>query len=113
HRHGEIGTAANIAPGSAHLLRQRKAEMPGLVSHAPRLAQQILPLMPGKPALVPIRACMLAAVVEETDIVVPLLQRPDLGLDEAVQLGEIVDESLRQIEVHCSLSGVSSPDTLQ
>ena len=61
------------------------------------LAEQRLPLGPGQPAVVPVGAGMLAPVVEVLDIVG--LQRGDLGLDEAVELAQVVAEFGGQVEV--------------
>jgi len=43
-------------------------------------------------------------MVEEALVVVLRLQRLDLGLDEGVQLGQIIDEVLGKIEVHGRVS---------
>jgi hypothetical protein len=39
-------------------------------------------------------------VVEEPDVVVGLLQRLDLSLDELIELGEVGDQIGRQFEIH-------------
>src|SRR5262249_39467983 len=67
---------------------------------AHRLAQQRLPFLAGQPAAVPVRAGILAPVVEEPDVVVLALQRADLPLDELVQLAEVGGQVRRDIEVH-------------
>ena len=76
--------------------------MAGLVGQFAGLAEQLLPLLLGQAAGVPVGALVFAAVVEVADVVVRLLQRLDLGLDEGVELGQVVDEVLRQGEVHGS-----------
>ena len=79
--------------------------MAGLVGGAPRLAQQRLPLFVRQSAAIPVGARRLAPVIEETDVVVPVLERLDLALDEAVELDQIVGDVLRDIEIHARLPG--------
>jgi len=64
------------------------------------LAQQFLPLRARQAAAVPVGPRVLAPVVEEPDVVVLLLQRPDLPLDELVQLGQVAGEVRGDVEVH-------------
>jgi hypothetical protein len=47
-------------------------------------------------------------VVEEPDVVVLLLQRSDLALDEVVDLAQELDEILWQLEVHVVPSPVAA-----
>ena len=88
HRHPEVRALL-----AAVLLRERVAVVAGRVGAPARLAQQRLPLLVRQAAAVPVGAGVLAAVVEEADVVVLLLERLDLTLDELVEL----DEVLRQI----------------
>src|SRR5262249_29684451 len=103
-RHAEV--AAVLA---AVLLGERVAVVPGGVGPTSRLTQQRLPLVVGEPAAVPVGAGVLATVVEEADVVVLLLERLDLPLDEVVELVEVVGEILGQLEVHAGDS-VPSPN---
>jgi hypothetical protein len=72
----------------------------GRVGAAAGLGQQRFPLLARQAAGVPVGAGVLAPVVEEADVVVRLFERLDLRFDEAVEFAEIVDEILRQGEVH-------------
>ena len=85
---------------AAKFLRQAEAEMAGLVRALLRLPQQRLPLVARQAAVLEIGARPLAAVIEEALVVVLSLKRLDFRLDEAVKLGEIIDEILGQVEVH-------------
>ena len=73
----------------------------GEIFHAP---QQRFPFMPRQPAIVEIGARPFAAVIEEADVVVGLLDRLDLARDEAVEFVEIGDQIGRQIEIQGGLS---------
>ena len=95
HRHGQLAAAL-----AAHLRRPGISQVPGLVGQLARFCEQLFPFLARQAVVVPIGAGVFAAVVEEPLIVVLRLQRLDLGLDEGVQFGQIVDEVLRQIEVH-------------
>ena len=66
-RHREI--PALLAP---HRLGQSEAVVPGLVGAAARLAHQLLPLLVGEAAAIPVGARVLAAVIEVADVVVLL-----------------------------------------
>ena len=87
---------------AAVLLRERVAVVAGGVGPAAGLAQQRLPLLVRQAAALPVGAGVLAAVVEEADVVVLLLERLDLALDEVVELVEVVG----QILAGCSKSTV-------
>jgi len=63
--------------------------MPGSIRPAHRLGQQCLPFPAGQAAAVPVRAGIFAPMVEETDVVVLLLQRADLEFDELIQFREV------------------------
>jgi hypothetical protein len=86
-RHPEVRAVA--APV---LLGEGVAVVTGRIGPPSRFAQQILPLVVGEPAALPIRAGVLATVVEEADVVVLLLERLDLPLDEVVELEEVGGE---------------------
>ena len=81
-RHAQVG-----AVPAAVLPRERVPVVPGCVGPAPGLGEQRLPLAAGQPAAIPVGPGVLPAVVEEPDVVVLLLERPDLGLDELVEFG--------------------------
>src|SRR3546814_10985767 len=61
---------------------RRETPVSRLVGTARRLLQQRLPLVTRQTLIVPVGAAMLAAMVEEADIVVRCLKRLDLGRDE-------------------------------
>ena len=84
HGHPEVGAVL-----AAVALRDREAQMAGVVGEILGLAQQRFPFVPRQPAIVEIGARPFAAVVEEADVVVGLFQRLDLALDEAVEFVEI------------------------
>jgi hypothetical protein len=63
--------------------------------------QQLLPLPSRQPTGLPIRARILAAVVEEAVIVVGVLQREDGLVDEFVDAVDVRDEVRWVFEVHC------------
>src|SRR5262249_12245405 len=63
-------------------------------------AQQRLPLLVRQAAAMPVGAGVLAPVIEEAGVVVPLLERLDLALDEAIHVGEEGGEVLGDLEVH-------------
>jgi hypothetical protein len=71
--------------------------------------EQLLPLLVGQAAAVPVGAGVLAAVVEEADVVVRLLERLDLALDEVVEDLQVVGQFGVEIEVHarCLSSSVA------
>ena len=102
HRHPEVGA---VSP--AELLREGVAVVPGGVGKPAGLAEQRLPLLVGQAAALPVGAGVLPAVVEEADVVVLLLERTDLPLDEVVELVEVRGKVLGQFEVH---GGVRSAD---
>src|SRR6185437_10832199 len=99
HRHPEVGAVL-----AAIALRDRKAQMTGRIRAILGLAQQGLPFVARQAAILEIGACPFAAMVEETDIVVLLLQRLDLARDEAVEFVEIGDEVGGQVEIHGATS---------
>src|SRR5258708_21608083 len=76
--------------------------MPGLIGAAPCLAHHPPPLGARQPAVVEIGARPFAPVVEEALVVVLRLKRLDLGLDEAIEFGEISRQLRRYVEIHGS-----------
>src|SRR3546814_6191414 len=68
---------------------RRETPVSRLVGTARRLLQQRLPLVTRQTLIVPVGAAMLAAMVEEADIVVRCLKRLDLGRDEGVEFVQI------------------------
>lgn len=64
------------------------------------LAEQRLPFSVGQTATLPIGSRIFSPVVEESDVVIGLLERHDLTVDESVELCQIIDELGRQFEVH-------------
>jgi len=99
-RHTEIGAVL-----ATILFGQGIAVVPGSVGAAPRLAQQRFPLLVGQAAAVPVGACVLAAVIEEAIVVVLMLQRHDLALNELIKLGQCVRNFLGNVEIHGGLLG--------
>ena len=94
-RHGEVGAAL-----AAHAFGPGVAVVAGLVGDLAGFGEEFFPFVQGKPALVPIGAGPFAAVVEEADVVVAVLDRLDLGLDEGVELVEIGLQAGGKIEIH-------------
>ena len=94
-RHGEVGAVL-----AAQLLGQAEAQMAGLVGAAAHLGQKRLPFVARLAVIVPVGAGMLAAMVEEADIVVLALERPDLALDEGVELAQIGRDIGGNVEIH-------------
>ena len=70
---------------AAVLLGQRQSEPAGGIGPPAHLSQQLLPVLAGDAAVFPVRAGPLPAMVEESAVVVLLLERFDLALDELVQ----------------------------
>ena len=95
HRHPQV--AAVLA---AIFLRRRKPPVAGLVGPHAGFAQQQFPFAPWQPTVFEIGARPFAAMIEETDIVVLLLQWLDLGFDEGVKLGQIGNQIGGQREIH-------------
>ncbi len=99
HGHPEVGTVL-----AAVALRNRKAQVAGGVREVLRLAQQRFPFVTREAAILEIGARPFAAVIEEADVVIGLLQRLDLACDEPVKLVEIGCEVGRQVEIQGGLS---------
>src|SRR5258708_34641298 len=79
--------------------------MSRLVGAALHFADQRAPLVARASVIFPVGSRMLAAMIEELDIVT--LKRLDLSLDEGVELCEFVGDLARQFEVHGA-----SPDAI-
>ena len=89
-------------------LGQAEAQVARLVGAALHLGEQLLPFVARLAVIVPVGAGMLAAMVEEADVVVLALQRPDLALDELVQLAQIGRDLRGNVEIHGASSHLSS-----
>src|SRR3546814_19460285 len=87
---------------------RRETPVSRLVGTARRLLQQRLPLVTRQTLIVPVGAAMLAAMVEEADIVVSCLKRLDLGSDEGVefvQIARTADVEGKRVSVRLDLGG--------
>ena len=104
HRHPQVRTIL-----AAIFLWCRKTPVAGLVGADAGFAQQQFPFAPWQPTVLEIGARPFAAVIEETDIVVLLLQRLDLGFDEGVKLGQIGNQIGGQREIHGLVLPFSTP----
>ena len=82
-RHLEVRCAA-----PAELLGEGESQPAGGIGAATHLAQQLLPLLSRHTVVVEVGARPLTAMVEEPHVVVGVLQREDLGLDERVEVVE-------------------------
>src|SRR5690606_27771397 len=84
HRHPQVrAVLATI------FLRCREAPVARGVGLPRRHPEQVFPFLARQPLIVPVGARVFAAVIEEADIVAFEFERPDLGLDEAIELIEI------------------------
>ena len=95
HRHAEVGAVL-----TAVLLREGIAVVAGRVGETARLVQQRLPFLVRETTALPVRAGVLATVIEEPDVVVLLLERLDLALDELIQFNQVIGQVLVEFEVH-------------
>ena len=77
-----------------------EAEMARLVGAPFHLGQQFFPFVARLAVIVPVGAGVLAAMVEEADVVVLALERPDLPLDERIQLAQIGRDLRGNLEIH-------------
>ena len=94
---------------AAELLGQAEAQMAGLVGAALHLGEEFFPLVARLAVIVPVGARMLAAMVEEADVVVLALERPDLALDEGIELAQIGRDVGGNVEIHGPLPFVWRP----
>ena len=94
HRHAQVGAVPAAVPGGrVPVVAGRVGPTPGPRPAAPPTrgwAARRDPVGPG----------VLPAVIEEPDVVVLLLERPDLAVDELVEFGQVVPQVLGQGEVH-------------
>ena len=95
--HGQV---AAVLP--AKFCRQGVPVVPRQVGSAPHFSQERLPIVVRQAAGIKISPRKLAAVVKKTDVVVLLLQRLDLALNERVKLGQISLDGGGNGEVHGS-----------
>ncbi|SKY38449.1 Uncharacterised protein [Mycobacteroides abscessus subsp. abscessus] len=94
-RHTEVGSVP-----SAEFRGKGIPKVPRHVRAPACLAEQRLPFSVGQTATLPIGSRIFSPVVEESDVVIGLLERHDLTVDESVELCQIIDEFGRQFEVH-------------
>src|SRR6266436_4263138 len=92
--HPEIGAILTAVP-----LRNREAQMSGVVGKISHPAQQRLPFRPRQSAMLEISARPFAAVIEEADVVIGFFNRLDLARDELVEFGEVGDQVGRQCKI--------------
>ena len=85
---------------TAELGRQRQSQPTCRVGAATHLAQQLFPVLPWHATVFEIGAGVFAAMIEEADVVVLLLERFDLALDEFVELVERYLNVGGNFEVH-------------
>ena len=97
HGHAQVGAVPAAVFG-----RERVPVVTGRVRSPGRLGQQRFPLTGGQPATIPVGPGVLPAVIEEPDVVVLLLERLDLALDELIEFGQVTLQVLGQGEVHVS-----------
>ena len=89
--------------------------MPGGIGKAAHLGQQLLPIMPRQPFIIPIGARPFAAMIKKTDIVVCPFERLYFAFDEVIELAQIVSDILgnfKQHGLHLSGASVAKPDRL-
>ena len=101
--HAKVGA---VLP--AVLLREWVSVVAGSVGPSPGFAKKCLPPVVREPASLPVRSRIFASVIEESNVVVLLLERLDLPLDEVVELDQVVGQLLRQVEVHGAVPSVVS-----
>ena len=96
-RHGQI--AAVLA---TELLWQGETIVARGIGASTHLLQQLLPFRAWQAAIVPVCAGVLPPVVEEANVVIPFLERLDVGFDEGVKLLEIGLDLMRDFKVHAN-----------
>src|SRR5436189_2703607 len=94
-RHSEVRAIA-----AAVLAGDTVAQEAGFVRAAAHLSQEVVPLLARHTTVLEVGALVLAAVIEETDVVVPLLQRLDLRLDKVIEVLQQRLDVLWDIKVH-------------
>ena len=95
HRHAEVG-----AVFAAVFLRERIAIVAGVVGELAGFREQRFPVLRRQTAAVPVGARVFAAMIEEADVVVRILERLDFLLDEVVEFDEIVGQIFWNVEIH-------------
>ena len=90
HRHPQIAATAVLAATSSILFRKRESVEASFIGKLSRFVEQILPFLTREAAIVPVGSSVLAAMVEEAIIVVFLLKRNDLFVNEFVEVGKIL-----------------------
>src|SRR5436305_69328 len=97
HGHPEIR-----AVSAAVSFRDRETQVSCFVGKILHFAKQRFPFVSRQSAIVEIRARPFAAVIEESNVVVGLLDRLDLARDEQVKLIKIGDQVRRQCKIQLS-----------
>src|SRR5260370_27024157 len=77
--------------------------MPSFIGATFHFADQRAPFVARTSVIFPVGSRVLAAMIEELDIVA--LERLDLGLDKGIQLAELAGDFPRQFEVHGASPG--------
>ncbi len=54
------------------------------ICHALRLMKEVFPFIIWEAATLPVSSSVLSSMVKETDVVVRLFERPNLGIDEVI-----------------------------
>jgi hypothetical protein len=85
---------------AAMFFRPCEAQMTGFVGDRARFGEQCLPVLARQTVVVPVGARMFAAMIEEPDVIVAVLDRHDLLFDELIEFVEIVLQFFRNLEVH-------------
>jgi hypothetical protein len=93
-----------VRPGApAVFLRNAVAQEACFVGANSHLSEQVFPLLARHAAVLEVRPLVFSPVVEKADVVVLLLQRLDLRLDELIQVLQQLLDILRYIKIHlCS-----------
>src|SRR4030095_9241624 len=85
---------------TAVFLRPCETQVSRCVRFLPRLPEQRFPFGTRQAVVVPIGARVLAAVIEEPDVIVAVLDRHDLLLDEEIELVQVVLKLFWNLEIH-------------
>lgn len=100
-RHPEV-CSPSAGIGAATILDGKRGAIEASgVGEVAGLREEGFPVCVREAACVPVGAGVLAAVVEEADVVVFVLEGEDLGFDEGVEGGEELLEGGGNGEVHC------------
>ena len=95
YRHPQVRAAL-----AAVFLRPGKTQVTGLVGNRACFGEQLLPFLARQTVVVPVGAGVFAAMIEEADVIVAVLDRHDLLLDELVEFIEIILKLLWNLEIH-------------